>query len=294
MNGKHVLSAEDSQTMSSLGFVSGDSVYILGVQSQEPSAKAIKYEDTATSILYKQEESNQSSVAQQPSTSQEMEGYREEKLGIHADKHYIPIADTPSGIVPKALQKIMQNSSLSFSSLFEEVACLIHILMVETGFIPVAQNTEQDAYITLPDSWHIKHGILKLHYKAALSPNAPCLLIISAMQPLSLLTIHGLASGGIEKSMKLKLSDYLPITGGNRLRQLSLSFKNEISFPLLVNLQRQVEGVCPANLSNLPAEMLNSILARLDEKSLCRLSATSRFFREVGNQPDVWKKLVLR
>lgn len=287
MNGKQTIEFQDDNLLSSLGFVSGDSIYIMGIQSQdEPAAKNVKSDKAASMVEQKQDLRNkshpvQSVAVEQPSTSSEKDG------------QYISVCDTPPSAVPQALEELMKKSKMtSSSSAFELIAGLLHILMVETGFIPVTKNLEGNAYIALPDSWQDNgHGTLRLCYKAALSPNSPCTIIVSAMN--HLIVVHGAVSD-VSRSMKLKPSDYLPLIGGNRLRQLSLSFKNEISFPLLVSMQRQAEGYCPANLSNLPAEMLYSILSRLDVKSLCRLSATSRFFREISNRPEMWKKLVLR
>ena len=178
---------------------------------------------------------------------------------------------------------------------------MLHILLIDSGFHAESFNivdTNQELYLTLPNWKSMGKGILQLVYKSSLPPYPLCTILIVNMVG-SLYVVHGtstsIKSSKLAFKITIDLAQYLPFKGGPGLQQLALKFKNLIAYPLLVTVQRETGGaVCPPNLSNLPPELLYTILKKLDAKTLCRLSSTSHLFQEVTGQPGLWKQLVIR
>lgn len=209
---------------------------------------------------------------------------------------HLPIGDTPANQTPESFNKLLTSYPEKAQVPVEVLGCLLHILMVESGFLPesLSKGDPVKPFSTLPDSWSFVSGTLKLQYKSRMSPNPPCTLVLSVMGPLVM--VFGTASGVKTNVLKLKPSEFMtPLsTVGRNLGQLSRDFKNDVAFPLLLSIQRESGGVCPPNLSNLPAELFDKILRLLDAKSLCRLSTTCRRIQGVINEPLLWKRLVSR
>ena len=297
-NGKQALQTDDIKTMSSLGFVSGDAVYILGAPAEKrfPKCPKIMENSTLQDFLMMEASANTSAAQKDPShqtvhpmciDSQDNPSHSR----ISKKMHPLLLEETTSHS-PECFQELQVKNPGKINCTLEKLAGLLHILMVETGFHPERDPSTSlpDAYSTLPDSWSIKGGTLTLQYRSSLPPHPVCTIVITEIGPLAM--VYGTGSGTKTRILKLKPTDYLSSEGVRNMKQLSKEFKDEIAFPLLVSLQREAGGVCPINLTNLPEEIyLEKILRFLDDRSLCRLGATCHQFHRLANDPGLWKRL---
>lgn len=306
MNGKEILSAEDTDSLSSHGFVSGDIVHILRDSSVVRASKCPKLNsidaDNDTDCMettpglpssdFLLPNSELRTVSQPKEESKTTKATQSDNTHhLITGRSHLPLSDTPVSSLPNSYSTLITaNPKVSFQSNVEKVAALLHILMIETGFIPQSASITSSLFNTLPESWSLKHDTLKLNYKTG--SQVTCTIVVSSIGPV--IIVNGIGSAGKSFSLKLKPDAILPPVGGKILKQLSVDFKNEIAFPLYLHIQREAHSTCPAHFSNLPPEISHNILKRLDFKSLCRLSGTSRLFQDLANQPRLWKLLAER
>ena len=299
MNGKVALVAEDHELLTSLGFVSGDVVYILNSPATEGrTPKFPKLNSSSENsdshqedklVCGEQKDQSSSNVAQKMDSEDSHSAVLAGSLNV--ENYHVLLSDTPDSSVPISYTNLISANPTLLQSPLEKLAGLLHILMVETGFVPQSSNISSNHFTTLPDLWNLKHGTLKLNYKTG--SKSPCTILISTVGPV--VNVQVAIGPGRLLALTLKNPNvYIPPEGGRILKMLSVDFKNEISFPLYVHIEREANGACPAHFSNLPPEISYNILERLDFKSLCRLSTTSRSFQNLANQPRLWKRLVLR
>ncbi|XP_046642029.1 F-box only protein 7-like [Daphnia pulicaria] len=304
MNGKQALLAEDTELLSHLGFVSGDAIYILGTSGTR-AAKSLKLhhdssleneqtnpdKPTVLNSLHQQEEASFNATVTMTQNKGDNTEDLDDKCGA-IEKHHVPLSDTPDQLIPESFTALIASNSpnLLFESNLEKLACLLHILMIETGFEPQTSESCSDPFCTLPDSWKVTNETLRLNYKTRSQSSST--IVLSSMGPLVI--VLGIGSAGKNMSLKLKPKDFVPPVGGKQLKQLSIDFKNEIAFPLYVHTEREANGECPAHLSNMPPEILSNILQRLDFKSICRMAITSRLFQQLASEPRLWKRLVMK
>lgn len=293
LNGKEVLNADDDESLASLGFVSGDAIYIICASSskfenkvqevgRQPSSSHQNVDMKSTSEERHTQDSCQPVQPPTPSASQDV-----------MLSSGLQIWETPPNQVPSSYSLLVDSNPGKLQSPIEQLGGLLHLLMVEVGFHPETSKVLQPGCSPLPDSWALRSGTLKLQYKSMLPPNPSCTLVITEIGPVVM--VHGTVAALDVKtvSLKLKIGDYVSPIGRN-LAQLSRTFKDDIAFPLLCSMQRETKGVCLPNLSNLPLEILNKILLLLDAQTICRLAATCRFFQYLANQPELWKRLTIR
>ncbi len=295
MNGKVALVTQGHETLTALGFVSGDVVYILGSPSEGRTPKCPK-----SNPAEYPEEGKYASVEQKDQTlilheteNMDLENNHDSQCAqanLNVESHHVPLSDTPDSSIPVSYTNLISAYPNLLQSSLEKLASLIHILMVETGFVPHTSSISSNPFHTLPELWSVKHGTLKLNYKTG--SQTPCTILLVTVGPI--VNVQVTTGSGKLLSHKLKLNDYIPPVGGKNLRTLSMGFKNEIAFPLYVMIEREVNGICPTHFSNLPPEISYNILRRLDFKSLCLLSTTSRLFQNLASQPRLWKRLVIR
>jgi len=294
-NGTDAINAEEGDSLVALGFVSGDAIYILGtspLEQQLPSNQSEnlpKLMSEPTQQSSPNQSANLSELVPEPTVDQ-----RDHQLSV-TDRFIPParLSETPDYTVPQSFSALSSANPNEFHSTFEEFCGFLHLLTVETGFMPsISDRTTQLSYCNLPDSWNVQHETLKLNYLSPYPPFSQCTLVVTAIGQIVL--VYGIVSSQKSLTLKLKLSDFISNGSYRNLKKLSLLFKNEISYPLLVTIQREINGPCPYNLSNLPPEISYQILVLLDVRSLCRLSQVSRLFQELTSQPFIWKKRVVR
>lgn len=313
MNGKQALLTTNTDLLSTYGFVSGDTIYILGISPEVRASKTIKLNPIETGessqssskvptqesyVFSSNSDTKTAGIIPQEKKPTELLQSKEsidccpdsvEAGLVNTGKSHIPLADTAVSSVPESYTNLVAANSNQFQSNVEKMAGLLHILMVETGFIPNTSKEVTDPFLVLPDSWFLQQDTLRLNYITA--SQVACTIVVSSVGPIMI--VHG--SGIGRKPMPLKPKDFLPSpVGGKPLRHLSLEFKNEIAFPMYIHIQREANSTCPSYFCNLPPEITYDILNRLDFKSLCRLSVTSKLFQHLSSQPRIWKRLVIR
>ena len=268
LNGKDVLNAED-ETLVSVGLVSGDAIHILGLTP------------TTSNIT----ETN----PKKGSPTEACEMSATERLPPIIYKTIPPSLCDSSGI--SSYPELVQKNPGVFLTAFEKLSGLLHILMVETGFIANSRQQEIDPYITLPDSWHCKRETLTLHYLIPYSPWPECNLTIVGLR--NLIAVTGITGKHSKFYWHGRQSDFLS-TEPACMRRLSVTFKNQVSYPLLLSMQQEVGLQCSPNLQTLPTEILLSICKNLNVKSLCSLAQTCKATNYLCNQPLLWKALLAR
>ena len=156
-----------------------------------------------------------------------------------------------------------------------------------------------------PRHWHLPAGWKRpglyqisygLHFNMALSA------VLTAVPMGNVMVVHAVPSGGAEIfSVTLRPLDYIAATESSdtadrfqNLRQLSNKFKNGVTVPLLVFLQRSVGLVSPHEWRALPLELQLLVLRRLSAPDLLRMRCTSREMRLRADEPLLWRDLVCR
>jgi hypothetical protein len=279
MNGKSVITSEDTQIVTALGFVSGDTVHILGTPFGIQAAQPVVTQQTVAANFQETVASSYVNVSDraQHEDEESVQKKKERKISVQQN-----LEDLYANLVAAHPEK--------FTSQLEKFCGLLHLLTIEGGFKPSQLLEDSDPYTTLPESWNVKYDTLHLDYVSSYPPHGKCSLIVTVMGPLTI--VYG--QSPLEKTKftwKTKLSEYLNLQPQN-LNKLSLEFKNHVCFPLFLTVQRESDGLCPVNLSNLPPELSFHILSLLDARSLCRLASTSHQFKTFASTPKLWQKLL--
>ncbi|XP_043238562.1 F-box only protein 7-like [Amphibalanus amphitrite] len=156
-----------------------------------------------------------------------------------------------------------------------------------------------------PRRWHLPPGWKRpglyqitygLHFNMALTA------VLSAVPMGNVMVVHAVPAGGAQIfSVTLRPRDFIAATESGEtaerfqnLRQLSNTFKNGITVPLLVALQRSVGLVSPHEWRALPLELQLLVLRRLSAPDLLRMRCTSREMRLRADDPLLWRDLVCR
>jgi len=288
MNGKTTLATDNSQTIVSAGFVPGDTIFISGAPTE---CTASRLESTIS--LQNEVLSIGTSCVENTTHTQIKTNVSITRMVKEIGHHFpLPLAEVDIKQGANQFTELMTENPLHFKTNFEKFCGLLHILMVEVGFIPVTgANRSCNPYKTLPHSWNVNKGTLKLSYTSSYPPHASCVIVMQNMGPI--VFIYGQSQEKTKISWKVKLGEYVAPQPQN-LSKLSIEFKNHFAFPLFVTVQRECQGVCPFNLTNLPPEITLQILKKLDPRSLCRLSQTSSQFKELVDHPKLWKELLTR
>ena len=288
MNGKEAIDASDSDSILSAGFVSGDTVHVLGVPESAQCVQLVRTLPSTTSIA------NTGNKHGSCSKGEEQQSGKGMHMSVTTKRSAdIPLAEVDVRQSPNLFTELLACNPDKFSTDFEKFCGLLHILMVEGGFIPVTTRNidTKPLCCTLPESWTLKQGTLKLDYKSSYPPYPKCSLVVSSIGPLAI--VHGQTLDRTGVTWKVKPRDFADPHWKN-LAKLSLEFKNQIVYPIFVTIQREAHGICPINLSNLPPELSNLIFKKLDATSLCRLSCTSHQFRQLIDDSNLWKRFLYR
>ena len=278
MNGKSVITSEDTQIVTALGFVSGDTVHVLGTPFGIQAPQPVVIQQTTAANTQEMAASFNVSVSDGAQHEDEESVPKEKERKISVQQN---LEDLYTNLVAAHPEK--------FTSQLEKFCGLLHLLTVEGGFKSSPLLEDSDPYTTLPE-WNVKYDTLKLDYVSSYPPHGNCSLIVTIMGPITIV----FGQSPLEKTVftwKTKLSECLNLQPQN-LNKLSLEFKNHVCFPLFLTVQRASDGICPVNLSNLPPELSFHILSLLDARSLCRLASTSHQFKTLANTPKLWQKLL--
>nr|XP_054325862.1 F-box only protein 7 isoform X2 [Pongo pygmaeus] len=288
----------DEETLASYGIVSGDLICLI-LQDDIPAPNIPSSTDSEHSSLQNNEQpslatsSNQTSIQdEQPSDSFQgqaaqsdvwnddstlgpSQNFEAESIQDNADmaegtgfclSEPMLCSESVEGQVPHSLETLYQSADCSDAN--DALIVLIHLLMLESGYIP--QGTEAKA-LSMPEKWKLS-GVYKLQYMHPLCEGSSATLTCVPLGNL------------IVVNATLKINN--EIRSVKRLQLLPESFICKEK--LALNLP-DVFG-----LVVLPLELKLRIFRLLDVRSVLSLSAVCRDLFTASNDPLLWRFLYLR
>ncbi|KAM5289307.1 F-box only protein 7 isoform 2-T2 [Ctenodactylus gundi] len=207
-------------------------------------------------------------------------------------------SEAVDGQVPHSLETLYQSADCSNAS--DALTVLIHLLMLESGYMP--QGAEVKA-MSMPEKWK-SSGVYKLQYTHPLCEGG--LAVLTCVPLGSLIVVN--ATLKINSEIKsVKRLQLLPGSficteepGENAakvykdLPKLSRLFKDQLVYPLLAVTRQALNLPDVFGLVVLPLELKLRIFRLLDIRSVLSLSAVCRDLLIASNDPLLWRCLYLR
>ncbi|XP_045443500.1 F-box only protein 7 isoform X2 [Pipistrellus kuhlii] len=293
LNNKDALTG-DEETLASYGIVSGDLICLVledaipapnlpsSTVSEHSSLQNKDQPSLATPSSQSSTQDEQGEAAQSdvwnedsmPGPSQNVEAESIEDI-VDMDTGFYPsepmlCSESEDGQVPHSLETLYQSAGCSSPS--DALIVCIHLLMLESGYIP--QGTETKA-ISMPENWK-SGGVYKLQY------------------------MHPLCEGGSAALTCVPLGNLVVINGENvaniykDLQKLSRLFKDQLVYPLLAFTRQALNLPDVFGLVVLPLELKLRIFRLLDVRSVLALSAVCRDLFITSNDQLLWRCLYLR
>ncbi|KAM4882851.1 F-box only protein 7 isoform 2-T2 [Thomomys bottae] len=207
-------------------------------------------------------------------------------------------SEAGDGQVPHSLETLYQSADCHSAS--DALIVLVHLLMLESGYIP--QGTEAKA-VSMPEKWK-SSGVYKLQYTHPLCEGGSAVLTCVPLGNLVVVNATLKISGEIKSVKRLQL---LPESfvcteepGENAaqvykdLQKLSRLFKDQLVYPLLAFTRQALNLPDVFGLVVLPLELKLRIFRLLDVRSVLSLSAVCRDLLIASNDPLLWRCLYLR
>ncbi|XP_052286556.1 F-box only protein 7-like isoform X2 [Dreissena polymorpha] len=200
------------------------------------------------------------------------------------------------GQVPSLLKEMY--TILEPVTMSEKLAVVLHVLMLETGFIPLAS---QDPTVTAPptSTWRQK-GYQLFTYSYPGCGDHTCSLTL--LQAGRTVMAHGKVGGGHDATRKCSLdigcfiqdavSDCAASYGD--LAKLSRVFKDSIANPLVQDLRTAAGLVDIFGLMALTLELKLRILSTLDLRSVLQMSCVNTELYDTCCDPSIWRRLYLK
>lgn len=329
LNNKDALTG-DEETLASYGIVSGDLICLV-LEDDMPAPNLPSSTDSEYSSLQNNDQpslaasSSQANIpAEQRSDSSEgqatqldewtdhsMEGPSQnveaesiqDAMDIEEDSGFHPLepmlcSETEDGQVPHSLETLYQSAGCS--SISDALIVLVHLLMLESGYIP--QGTEAKAS-SMPHKWR-SSGVYKLQYVHPLCEDGFAVLTCVPLGNLIIINATIKVCGGIKnvKSVQLQPASYVcGVEPGESaasvykdLKKLSRLFKDQLVYPLLAFTRQVLNLPDVFGLIVLPLELKLRIFRLLDVHSVLALSAVCHDLLIASNDPLLWRCLYLR
>nr|XP_028603327.1 LOW QUALITY PROTEIN: F-box only protein 7 [Podarcis muralis] len=206
-------------------------------------------------------------------------------------------SEATDGQVPHSLQTLYHAAECTSAN--DALIVLIHLIMMETGYIP--QGTEAKA-TSMPENWRSK-GVYKLQYTHPLCENGFAALTCVTLGNLIVVNVMLKIADDIKSVKRLQL---LPTSficfensanvGGiyKDLQKLSRLFKDRLVYPLLAFTRQALNLPDVFGLVVLPLELKLRILRLLDFRSLLSLSAVCHDLYAASNDQLLWRFVYLR
>ncbi|KAK9399991.1 F-box only protein 7 [Crotalus adamanteus] len=206
-------------------------------------------------------------------------------------------SEATDGQVPHSLQTLYHSAECTSAN--DALIVLIHLIMMETGYIP--QGTESKA-TRMPDKWR-NRGVYKLQYAHPLCENGIAALTCVPLGDLIVINAMLKIDIDIKSVKRLQL---LPATficfenSGNvagvykDLQKLSCLFKDRLVYPLLAAARQALNLPDVFGLVVLPLELKLRIFRLLDFRSLISLSAVCHDLYAASNDQLLWRFIYLR
>ncbi|MEJ1277183.1 F-box only protein 7 isoform X1 [Cricetulus griseus] len=329
LNNKDALTG-DEETLASYGIVSGDLICLV-LEDDLPAPNLPSSTDSEHSSLQNNDQpslaasSHQASIPDEqwsdssqgqatqfdawnddsmegPSQNVEAESIQE-AMGMEEDSCCHPLepmlcSETEDGQVPHSLETLYQSAGCS--SISDALIVLVHLLMLESGYIP--QGTEAKA-VSMPEKWK-SSGVYKLHYTHPLCEGGTAVLTCVPLENLIIINATIKIDGGIKnvKSVQLQPRSYVcgvepgesAVKVYKDLKKLSRLFKDQLVYPLLAFTRQVLNLPDVFGLVVLPLELKLRIFRLLDVHSVLALSAVCHDLLIASNDPLLWRCLYLR
>uniref|UniRef100_A0A8D2JLJ5 F-box only protein 7 n=1 Tax=Sciurus vulgaris TaxID=55149 RepID=A0A8D2JLJ5_SCIVU len=207
-------------------------------------------------------------------------------------------SEAVEGQVPHSLETLYQSASCSNAS--DALIVLVHLLMLESGYIP--QGTEAKA-VSMPEKWK-SSGVYRLQYTHPLCEGGSAALTCVPLGNLIIVNATLKISSEIRSVKRLQLLPESFICteepGENAskvykdLQKLSRLFKDQLVYPLLAVTRQALNLPDVFGLLVLPLELKLRIFRLLDVRSVLSLSAVCRDLFIASGDPLLWRCLYLR
>ncbi|XP_065437591.1 F-box only protein 7 isoform X2 [Chrysemys picta bellii] len=179
-------------------------------------------------------------------------------------------SEAVDGEVPHSLETLYHSAECTSAN--DALIVLVHLLMMETGYVP--QGTEAKA-VSMPEKWR-SGGVYKLQYTHPLCEDGSAALTCVPLG--DLIVINEENVGGVYKD----------------LQKLSRLFKDQLVYPLLAAARQALNLPDVFGLVVLPLELKLRIFRLLDIRSLLSLSAVCRDLYTASNDQLLWRFMYLR
>ncbi|KAJ6658954.1 hypothetical protein lerEdw1_019591 [Lerista edwardsae] len=205
--------------------------------------------------------------------------------------------EATDGQVPHSLQTLYHSAECTSAN--DALIVLIHLLMMETGYVP--QGTEAKA-TSMPEKWR-NRGVYKLQYTHPLCDNGFAVLTCVPLGDLIVVNAMLKITSDIRSVKRLQLlptsficfQDSANIAGVYKdLQKLSRLFKDQLVYPLLAAARQALNLPDVFGLVVLPLELKFRIFRLLDVRSLISLSAVCRDLYTASNDQLLWRFIYLR
>ncbi|XP_006897609.1 PREDICTED: F-box only protein 7 [Elephantulus edwardii] len=326
LNKKDALTA-DEETLSSYGIVSGDLICLV-LEDASPAPNLPSSTDSEHSSLQSNDHpslaasSDQSSKQDEPlgdpfqgqtsqsddavpgpSQSVDMESVEMDTIEVEEGTAFYPsepmlCSETEEGQVPHSLEILYQAAACSNAN--DALIVLVHLLMVESGYIPL--GTEAKA-VSMPEQWR-SGGVYKLQYTHPLCNSSCAGLTCVPLGNLVVVNVTLKINSELKPVKRLQLRPECFICKEapeetaakvyKDLQKLSRLFKDHLVYPLLAFTRQALNLPDIFGLLVLPLELKLRIFRLLDVRSVLSLSAVCRDLFSTSNDQLLWRFLYLR
>ncbi|XP_004675769.1 PREDICTED: F-box only protein 7 isoform X1 [Condylura cristata] len=329
LNNKDALTG-DEETLASYGIVSGDLICLI-LEDAIAAPNLPSSTDSEHSSLQNNEQPSLAASSSQPSTQNELlsdsfpeqaaqsdvwnddsmsgpsQNFEaepvqdlvevEEGPGVYPTEPML-CSESEDGRVPHSLETLYQSADCSNSH--DALIVLIHLLMLESGYIP--QGTEAKA-VSMPENWK-SGGVYKLQYTHPLCEDGCAALTCVPLGTLVVVNATLKINNEIRSVKRLQLlpesfirkeepgEDVAKIY--KDLQKLSRLFKDQLVYPLLAFTRQALNLPDVFGLVVLPLELKLRIFRLLDVRSVLSLSAVCRDLFIASNDQLLWRCLYLR
>ncbi|NXF02637.1 FBX7 protein, partial [Smithornis capensis] len=206
-------------------------------------------------------------------------------------------SEAADGEIPHSLE--MLYLSAECTSATDALIVLVHLLMMETGYVP--QGTEAKA-VSMPEKWR-GNGIYKLQYTHPLCEEGSAGLTCVPLGDLVAINATLKINEEIKSVKRIQLlpasfvcfQDPEKVAGVYKdLQKLSRLFKDQLVYSLLAAARQALNLPDVFGLVVLPLELKLRIFRLLDVRSLISLSAVCRDLYTASNDQLLWRFMYLR
>ncbi|XP_007427931.1 F-box only protein 7 [Python bivittatus] len=330
LNNKDSLTG-DEETLASFGIVSGDLICLILEDAEAESrvfpthtsslcAQQNNHEPSTSAICHNQSKildserhyghlsgyKVQDNVQMSDNTAESSQAFASEAVSDDFDlqeaagsypSEPMLCSEATDGQVPHSLQTLYHSAECTSAN--DALIVLIHLIMMETGYIP--QGTESKA-TRMPDKWRSR-GVYKLQYAHPLCENGfaalTCvplgdLIVINAMLKIDI-DIKSVKRLQLLPAAFICFEDSGNVAGVYKdLQKLSCLFKDRLVYPLLAAARQALNLPDVFGLVVLPLELKLRIFRLLDFRSLISLSAVCHDLYAASNDQLLWRFIYLR